>query len=191
MEHHEEEGGASSEPHGKQDDEEVAARLKEVKKSIEAKMALRQCNLNPEQPALGPARPNPPQNHTSLSLEPTTGADPPGKKRVESSARVHSRYGISVLVTGVAGFVGTHGSATLKCRKDGILGLDCFNDYYDSLLKKARQALLERSRVFIMESNTESMTTLQTRADSHSRAYSYRCGYSYAVKRRKPCEIIF
>ncbi|KAM1268919.1 hypothetical protein ACFX13_001219 [Malus domestica] len=53
MEHHEEEGGAGSEPHGKQDDEEAAARLEEVKKSIEAKMALRQSNLNPERPDTG------------------------------------------------------------------------------------------------------------------------------------------
>ncbi|KAM1161819.1 hypothetical protein ACFX13_000986 [Malus domestica] len=143
MEHHEDEGGAGSEPHGKQDDEKVAARLEEVKKSIEAKMALCQCNLNPERPALGPARPNPPQNHTSLSLEPTTEADSPGKKQVESSARVYSCYGISVLVIDAAGFVRTHGSAMLKHCEDGILGLDCFNDYYDSLLKKAWQALLE------------------------------------------------
>ncbi|XP_068315362.1 regulator of nonsense transcripts UPF2-like [Pyrus communis] len=53
MENHEEEGGAGSEPHGKQDDEEAAARLEEVKKSIEAKMALRQSNLNPERPDTG------------------------------------------------------------------------------------------------------------------------------------------
>ncbi|KAM1819249.1 hypothetical protein ACFX15_000873 [Malus domestica] len=143
MEHHEDEDGVGSEPHGKQDDEKVAARLEEVKKSIKAKMALRQCNLNPERPALGPAHPNPPQNHTSLSLEPTTEVDSPGKKRVESSARVHSCYEISILVTDAAAFVETHGSATLKHREDGILGLDCFNDYYDSLLKKAWQALLE------------------------------------------------
>ncbi|CAB4301017.1 unnamed protein product [Prunus armeniaca] len=35
------------------DDEEAAARLEEIKKSIEAKMALRQSNLNPERPDTG------------------------------------------------------------------------------------------------------------------------------------------
>ncbi|KFK36817.1 hypothetical protein AALP_AA4G175200 [Arabis alpina] len=34
----------------KQDDEEALARLEEIKKSVEAKMALRQTNLNPERP---------------------------------------------------------------------------------------------------------------------------------------------
>ncbi|OVA18186.1 MIF4G-like [Macleaya cordata] len=38
---------------GKQDDEENVARLEEVKKSIEAKMTLRQSNLNPERPDTG------------------------------------------------------------------------------------------------------------------------------------------
>ncbi|CAL8124801.1 unnamed protein product [Prunus armeniaca] len=53
MDHHEEESRAGGEPHGKQDDEEAAARLEEIKKSIEAKMALRQSNLNPERPDTG------------------------------------------------------------------------------------------------------------------------------------------
>ncbi|XP_068329471.1 regulator of nonsense transcripts UPF2-like [Pyrus communis] len=53
MDHHEEECRAGNEPHGKQDDEEAAARLEEIKKSIEAKMALRQSNLNPERPDTG------------------------------------------------------------------------------------------------------------------------------------------
>ncbi|KAL6185650.1 hypothetical protein ACLB2K_041780 [Fragaria x ananassa] len=55
MDHNEEEsgGGAGAEPHGKQDDEEAVARLEEMKKSIESKMALRQSNLNPERPDSG------------------------------------------------------------------------------------------------------------------------------------------
>ncbi|KAH7537348.1 hypothetical protein FEM48_Zijuj03G0083000 [Ziziphus jujuba var. spinosa] len=50
MDHHEDDGRVGGEHHGKQDDEEAAARLEEVKKSVEAKMALRQSNLNPERP---------------------------------------------------------------------------------------------------------------------------------------------
>uniref|UniRef100_A0A2N9ISS4 UDP-glucuronate 4-epimerase n=1 Tax=Fagus sylvatica TaxID=28930 RepID=A0A2N9ISS4_FAGSY len=73
------------------------------------------------------------------------------EKRVRTSARIRSGHGMSVLVTGASGFVGTHVSAALKRRGDGVVGLDCFNDYYDPSLKRARQALLERSGVFIVE----------------------------------------
>lgn len=50
MEHHDDECRVGSEHHGKQDNEEAGARLEEFKKSFEAKMALRQNNLNPERP---------------------------------------------------------------------------------------------------------------------------------------------
>ncbi|MED6152342.1 Regulator of nonsense transcripts upf2, partial [Stylosanthes scabra] len=52
MDHHEDEcrGGESN---SKQDDVEAVARLEELKKSIEAKMALRQSNLNPDRPDSG------------------------------------------------------------------------------------------------------------------------------------------
>ncbi|CAN1174174.1 Regulator of nonsense transcripts UPF2 [Linum perenne] len=54
MDRHEDESRAGGgEPHGKQDDEEAVARLEEMKKSIEAKIALRQSNLNPERPDSG------------------------------------------------------------------------------------------------------------------------------------------
>ncbi|KAH9722581.1 Regulator of nonsense transcripts UPF2 [Citrus sinensis] len=50
MDHHEDEYRVSGEHNDKQGDEEAVARLEEIKKSIEAKMALRQSNLNPERP---------------------------------------------------------------------------------------------------------------------------------------------
>ncbi|XP_044461483.1 regulator of nonsense transcripts UPF2 [Mangifera indica] len=53
MDHHEDEYRIAGEHHDKQGDEEAAARLEEIKKSIEAKMALRQSNLNPERPDSG------------------------------------------------------------------------------------------------------------------------------------------
>ncbi|GFY94234.1 UDP-D-glucuronate 4-epimerase 3 [Actinidia rufa] len=68
------------------------------------------------------------------------------EKRVRASARIQTTNGLLVLVTGAAGFVGTHVSAALKRRGDGVLGLDNFNDYYDTSLKRARQALLEKIR---------------------------------------------
>uniref|UniRef100_A0A5B6Z5R2 Putative regulator of nonsense transcripts UPF2 isoform X2 n=1 Tax=Davidia involucrata TaxID=16924 RepID=A0A5B6Z5R2_DAVIN len=53
MEHPEDECRDGGEHHGKQDDEEAIARLEEFKKSVEAKKALRQSNLNPERPDSG------------------------------------------------------------------------------------------------------------------------------------------
>ena len=68
---------------------------------------------------------------------------------------------MTVLVTGAAGFVGTHVSSALKRRGDGVIGLDNFNDYYDPSLKRARQALLERSGVFIVEGDINDVELLR------------------------------
>jgi UDP-glucuronate 4-epimerase len=50
---------------------------------------------------------------------------------------------MKVLVTGVAGFIGSHVSRTLIARGDEVIGLDNLNDYYDVDLKLARLARLE------------------------------------------------
>ncbi|CAN6443435.1 unnamed protein product [Victoria cruziana] len=50
MEHPDDECCGDGERHAKQDDEEAVARLEELKKSIEAKITLRQSNLNPDRP---------------------------------------------------------------------------------------------------------------------------------------------
>ncbi|KAL6861901.1 hypothetical protein ACP4OV_017601 [Aristida adscensionis] len=59
--------------------------------------------------------------------------------------------GLSVLVTGAAGFVGAHCSLALRKRGDGVVGIDNFNAYYDPSLKKARRALLGSHGVFVVE----------------------------------------
>ncbi|KAK9096312.1 hypothetical protein Sjap_021809 [Stephania japonica] len=53
MDHPDEESRVIGDSNGKRDDEESVARKEEFKKSIEAKMALRQSNLNPERPDPG------------------------------------------------------------------------------------------------------------------------------------------
>ncbi|MQL74633.1 hypothetical protein Taro_007011 [Colocasia esculenta] len=53
MEHPEDECRITGDHHGKPDDEETVARLEEFKKSIDAKITLRQSNLNPERPDSG------------------------------------------------------------------------------------------------------------------------------------------
>jgi len=47
-----------------------------------------------------------------------------------------------VLVTGAAGFIGSHVAETLLARGDTVAGLDNFNDYYDPARKRANVALL-------------------------------------------------
>jgi UDP-glucuronate 4-epimerase len=50
---------------------------------------------------------------------------------------------MKVLVTGAAGFIGSHAAARLLERGDTVVGLDNLNEYYDVNLKRAR---LERLR---------------------------------------------
>jgi UDP-glucuronate 4-epimerase len=50
---------------------------------------------------------------------------------------------VKVLVTGAAGFIGSHVSHILLDRGDTVVGLDNINDYYDVNLKLARLARLE------------------------------------------------
>ncbi|TAL17283.1 NAD-dependent epimerase [bacterium] len=69
-----------------------------------------------------------------------------------------------ILVTGAAGFIGSHLSERLLARGDEIVGLDNLNDYYDVTLKEARLARLlpkENFRFVKMElSDREGMEKL-------------------------------
>jgi len=51
---------------------------------------------------------------------------------------------MSILVTGVAGFIGMHTAARLLERDETVVGIDNFNDYYPAALKEARVAELVR-----------------------------------------------
>src|SRR3954471_17778657 len=49
---------------------------------------------------------------------------------------------VKVLVTGSAGFIGSHVAHRLLDRGDTVIGIDNLNDYYDVALKEARLARL-------------------------------------------------
>jgi UDP-glucuronate 4-epimerase len=55
---------------------------------------------------------------------------------------------MTILVTGAAGFIGSHVCLHLLERGDEVIGVDDLNDYYDPALKQARLARLEARNNF-------------------------------------------
>lgn len=108
------------------------------------------------------------------------------EKRVRYSCRVKTEKGIVVLVTGAAGFVGSHVSLALKRRGDGVLGLDNFNDYYDQSLKRSRQGLLEKQGVFVVEGDINDAPLLKKLFDvvpfTHVMHLAAQAGVRYAMQ---------
>ncbi|GJW67251.1 UDP-glucuronate 4-epimerase 3 [Tanacetum coccineum] len=123
------------------------------------------------------------------SLKTDSWGGPGWEKRVKSSSKIRSKNGFCVLVTGAAGFVGTHVSAALKKRGDGVLGLDNFNDYYEPTLKRARQALLERSGVYIVEGDINDADLVQKLFQvvkfTHVMHLAAQAGVRFAMKNPK------
>lgn len=91
-----------------------------------------------------------------------------------------------VLVTGAAGFVGTHVSLALKKRGDGVVGLDNFNDYYETSLKRARQDVLEKHGVFVVEGDINDEALLKTLFElgqfTHIMHLAAQAGVRYAMQ---------
>ncbi|MBN1487143.1 MAG: GDP-mannose 4,6-dehydratase [Anaerolineae bacterium] len=55
-----------------------------------------------------------------------------------------------ILVTGAAGFIGSHVAETLLKRGDWVAGLDNFNDYYDPARKRSNAQVLAAYKDFTM-----------------------------------------
>nr|XP_023916020.1 UDP-glucuronate 4-epimerase 6 [Quercus suber]POF06088.1 udp-glucuronate 4-epimerase 6 [Quercus suber] len=108
------------------------------------------------------------------------------EKQVRHSSTPRRSNGMSVLVTGSAGFIGSHCSLALKKRGDGVLGLDNFNDYYDPSLKRARQALLLKNQIFIVEGDLNDASLLTKLFDvvpfTHVLHLAAQAGVRYAMK---------
>jgi UDP-glucuronate 4-epimerase len=56
---------------------------------------------------------------------------------------------MTVLVTGVAGFIGFHVAQALLGRDERVVGIDNLNDYYSVALKRARLGRLEEQKNFV------------------------------------------
>lgn len=108
------------------------------------------------------------------------------EKKVRHSSTPRRVNGFSVLVTGAAGFVGSHCSLALKKRGDGVLGLDNFNSYYDPSLKRARQNLLSRHEIFIVEADLNDTPMLNKLFDivpfTHVLHLAAQAGVRYAMQ---------
>ncbi|PKA57592.1 UDP-glucuronate 4-epimerase 1 [Apostasia shenzhenica] len=108
------------------------------------------------------------------------------ERQVRSSAASHHSAGLSVLVTGAAGFVGSHCSLALKKRGDGVVGLDNFNSYYDPSLKKARRSLLSSHSIFVIDGDLNDARLLCKLFDivsfSHILHLAAQAGVRYAIE---------
>lgn len=72
----------------------------------------------------------------------------------------------SVLVTGVAGFVGSHVARALLARGESVVGIDNFSDYYDPVLKFARvKPLRETAGFTFVEGDISDRETMLGLAD--------------------------
>lgn len=108
------------------------------------------------------------------------------EERVCLSARPKKPERLVVLVTGAAGFVGSHLARALKKRGDGVVGLDNFNAYYDPLLKRARQQHLAQHNVEVVEGDINDAALLARLFDlvrfTHVAHLAAQAGVRYALE---------
>jgi hypothetical protein len=79
-------------------------------------------------------------------VERVMGVEPSRKKQRKAFAAVVEPDAgkKTVLVTGGAGFIGSHTAQALLSRGDSVVVLDNFNDYYDPSIKRGNVELLEQ-----------------------------------------------
>ncbi|KMZ60445.1 UDP-D-glucuronate 4-epimerase 6 [Zostera marina] len=108
------------------------------------------------------------------------------EKLVRQSSTPRKVTGKTVLVTGAAGFVGSHCVLALKKRGDGVLGLDNFNSYYDPSLKRSRQAHLSKHGIFIVDADINDADLLKKLFEitpfTHILHLAAQAGVRYAIE---------
>ena len=75
---------------------------------------------------------------------------------------------MSVLVTGAAGFIGSHVTRALLARGETVVGVDNFSEYYDPVLKFARLKPLREDKGFtFLEADISDREAMLALADRH------------------------
>lgn len=72
-----------------------------------------------------------------------------------------------VLITGIAGFIGSHLALSLHSKGDFVVGIDNFNDYYSIQLKRDRAKHLSTKGIDISEGNVCDLDGLEKLLTSH------------------------
>jgi UDP-glucuronate 4-epimerase len=76
---------------------------------------------------------------------------------------------MTILVTGAAGFIGSHVARALLARGERVLGIDNFSDYYDPVLKFARLKPLRDDKAFtFLEADITDREAMLALAAQHS-----------------------
>jgi UDP-glucuronate 4-epimerase len=72
------------------------------------------------------------------------------------------------LITGGAGFIGSHVARYLRTRGDEVVILDNFNDYYDPQIKRNNAQQLSQTGVVVVEGDVRDLVFLQHTFRAHS-----------------------
>jgi len=109
-----------------------------------------------------------------------------GKLSAEASCTPTAEGGKVVLVTGTGGFIGYHAALALRARGDAVLGLDNFNLYYPTKLKRDRAAELEANKILTVEADLNNMPALRKAMEvcrfTHVLHLAAQAGVRYATK---------
>jgi UDP-glucuronate 4-epimerase len=95
---------------------------------------------------------------------------------------------MTILLTGVAGFIGMHTARRLLDRGDRVVGVDVINSYYDPALKRARLTTLEGANGFSFEkldfSDRDAMLDLVSRNPNIDRVVHLgaQAGVRYSIE---------
>jgi UDP-glucuronate 4-epimerase len=75
---------------------------------------------------------------------------------------------MNVLVTGAAGFIGSHVAEALARRGDTVVGVDNFNDYYSPERKRANAALVEAAGASVIETDVRDAARMAALFGAHN-----------------------